>query len=52
MVASGRTIKEIAAEIALSEKTVGTYRIRIAKKLGLNSNVKLTRYALKNHLVD
>jgi len=52
MVASGRTIKEIAAEIALSEKTVATYRMRIAKKLGLSSNVELTRYALKHRLVD
>jgi two-component system, NarL family, invasion response regulator UvrY len=52
MVASGRTIKGIASEIALSEKTVGTYRMRIAKKLGLNSNVELTRYALKHRLVD
>jgi two-component system invasion response regulator UvrY len=52
MVASGRTIKEIAAELALSEKTVGTYRMRIAKKLGLNSNVELTRYAMQHRLVD
>jgi DNA-binding NarL/FixJ family response regulator len=52
MVASGRIIKDIAAELALSEKTVGTYRARIAKKLGLNSNVELTRYALKHRLVD
>jgi two-component system, NarL family, invasion response regulator UvrY len=52
MVASGRTIKKIAAEIALSEKTVGTYRARIAKKMGLSSNVELTRYALKHGLID
>ena len=52
LVASGRTIKEIATELALSEKTVGTYRMRIAKKLGLASNVELTRYALKHRLVD
>jgi DNA-binding NarL/FixJ family response regulator len=52
MVACGRTIKEIAAEIALSEKTVGTYRARIARKLGLHSNVELTHYALKYRLVD
>lgn len=52
MVASGRTIKAIAAELALSEKTVGTYRLRIAKKLGLASNVELTRYAMKHRLVD
>jgi two-component system, NarL family, invasion response regulator UvrY len=52
LVASGRTIKEIADELCLSEKTVGTYRMRIAKKLALNSNVGLTRYALKHRLVD
>jgi two-component system invasion response regulator UvrY len=39
-------------ELALSEKTVGTYRLRMAKKLGLNSNVELTRYALKHQLAD
>ena len=52
MVASGKTIKEISSELALSEKTVGTYRLRIAKKMGLNSNVDLTRYAMKHRLVD
>jgi two-component system, NarL family, invasion response regulator UvrY len=52
MVANGRTIKEIADELSLSEKTIGTYRMRIAKKLGMNSNVELARYAMKHHLVD
>ena len=52
MIASGETIKEIASELALSEKTVGTYRLRIAKKMGLNSNVELTRYAMKHRLVE
>jgi two-component system invasion response regulator UvrY len=51
-VASGRTIKEIAAELALSEKTVGTYRRRISQKLGLATNVELTRYSLQHRLVD
>ena len=52
MVSLGRTIKEIAAELALSEKTVGTYRTRISQKMGLATNVDLTRYALKHNLVD
>jgi len=52
LVARGRAIKEIAAELALSEKTVGTYRTRISKKMGLASNVELTRYALQHRLVD
>jgi len=52
MVAKGRTIKEIAAELALSEKTVGTYRSRLSKKMGLATNVELTRYALQHRLAD
>jgi DNA-binding NarL/FixJ family response regulator len=52
LIASGRSIKEVAAEMALSEKTVATYRLRTAKKLGLDSNVELTRYALKHQLAD
>ncbi len=52
MVASGRTQREIAAELHLSEKTVSTYRARIAEKLGLSTSVELTRYAMKHRLVD
>jgi len=51
-VATGRTIKEIAAELSLSEKTIGTYRSRISEKLGLATNVELARYALKHGLVE
>jgi len=52
MVAKGRSLKEIATELALSEKTVGTYRCRLSKKMGLATNVELARYALKHGLVD
>lgn len=52
MIAAGKSIKEIAAELSLSEKTVGTYRLRIAEKMDLSSNVELTRYALQHRLVD
>ena len=52
LIASGRTIKEIAAQLSLSEKTVGTYRTRISAKMGLATNVELTRYALQHRLVD
>lgn len=50
-IAEGSSIKEIAAELALSEKTIATYRSRISEKLQLSSNVELTRYALMHHLV-
>jgi two-component system, NarL family, invasion response regulator UvrY len=52
LIASGRTIKEIAAQLSLSEKTVGTYRTRISEKMRLATNVELTRYALQHKLVD
>jgi two-component system, NarL family, invasion response regulator UvrY len=52
MIASGKTIKEIAAELSLSEKTIATYRTRIAEKLNLTTNVEFTRYALKHRLVE
>lgn len=51
-VALGRTLKEIAAELTLSEKTIGTYRARISEKLRLSTNVDLARYALQHKLVD
>ncbi len=51
-IALGKTIKEISADLALSAKTVATYRTRIAEKMGLSSNVELTRYAIQHHLVE
>lgn len=52
LVASGLSLKEIAAQLALGEKTISTYRQRIAMKLGVSTNVELTRYALRNGLVE
>ena len=52
LIAAGRTIKEIASELVLSEKTVATYRARLSEKMGLATNVELARYALQHHLAD
>lgn len=52
MIASGMTLKEIGADLALSEKTVATYRARIAEKMGLSTNVDLTRYAMRHGLIE
>ncbi len=51
-VAMGSTIREIAAQLLLSEKTIATYRARVSEKLGLATNVELARYAMRNGLVD
>ena len=52
LIAQGRSIKEIAVELSLSDKTIGTYRLRIADKMHLSSNVDIARYALKHGLVE
>ena len=51
MMASGKTQSQIADELALSVKTISTYRSRIIAKMGLKSNAEITRYAIENRLV-
>ncbi len=51
MIASGRTVKEIAGELALSVKTISTYRARILEKMGMKNNAQLTHYTIQNQLV-
>jgi DNA-binding NarL/FixJ family response regulator len=50
MIASGKTLKEIAQEINLSPKTISTFRARILQKMHLKSNAELIQYAIKNRL--
>jgi two-component system invasion response regulator UvrY len=52
MIASGKTVTEIGEELALSVKTISTYRVRILEKLNMKNNAELTRYAIKEGLVD
>jgi len=52
LISLGKTLKEIAADLALSDKTIATYRARISAKLGLGTNVELARYALRHRLAD
>lgn len=44
----GKSCEEIAAELGLSIKTVGTYRCRLKEKLGIpDTGVSLALYAMK-----
>jgi two-component system, NarL family, invasion response regulator UvrY len=52
LLASGKTINEIADQLSISDKTVRTYRERLLKKVNLNNDVELTHYAIKHKLVD
>jgi len=51
LLASGKQINQIAAEMFLSPSTVSTYRARILKKLKLTDNAGLVRYAVKQQLI-
>jgi DNA-binding NarL/FixJ family response regulator len=50
--AKGETIGHMADSMALSVKTVSTYRTRVMEKMKLASNSDLTYYALKNGLIQ
>ena len=52
LLASGKTLHQIAEEMRLSPSTVSTYRGRILKKLGLTTNVDLVHYAMKYRLIE
>jgi two-component system, NarL family, invasion response regulator UvrY len=52
MLAVGKSVKEIGADLALSEKTISTYRTRIIGKMNMRSNAELMRYALRAGLVE
>ena len=52
LVAMGRSNKEIAAELVISEKTVKTHMSNILSKLGLEDRTQLAIYAIKYNLVD
>ncbi len=52
MLAKGKSVKEIATELFISDKTVSTHRTRILKKMGLEKNADLIRYAIKNNLIE
>jgi two-component system invasion response regulator UvrY len=52
LIASGKTVGEIAEMLSLSDKTISTYRARILEKMGMKTNAELTHYAIQNKLVD
>ena len=52
LLASGKTLHQIAEEMRLSPSTVSTYRGRILKKLSLSTNVDLVHYAMKHRLIE
>jgi two-component system invasion response regulator UvrY len=52
MLASGKSVKEMGAELSLSVKTISTYRTRIFEKLKFKSNADAVRYVISERLLD
>jgi two-component system, NarL family, invasion response regulator UvrY len=52
MLGSGKSVKEIGIALALSPKTVSTYRTRILDKLHMRTTAQLVRYALGHGLAE
>jgi len=52
LIASGKSLKEIALELMLSDKTISTYRSRILNKMNLKTNAELINYAIKHNMVN
>jgi DNA-binding NarL/FixJ family response regulator len=50
--AAGQSTRGISQDLALSIKTIATYRARVFQKLGMRSNAELAAYAVRNHLAD
>ena len=50
LIAAGRTVGEIAGQLNLSVKTVSTYRTIVLRKLSLENNAQLMRYAQEHGL--
>lgn len=50
--ASGKSVKAIADELALSAKTISTFRSRIFEKLAVHNDVELASYARENNLLN
>ena len=52
LIASGKTVSQIAEDLFLSVTTVSTYRARILYKMHLKTNAELTHYAVVNRIIE
>jgi DNA-binding NarL/FixJ family response regulator len=51
LIASGKTVTEIAGQLSLSVKTISTHRTRVLEKLGVKNSAAIVQYAVRNGLV-
>ena len=51
LIASGKSMTQIADELSLSIKTVSTYKTRVGEKTGLSSTADMTRYSIEHGII-
>jgi two-component system invasion response regulator UvrY len=52
LIASGKSLTDIAEIMSLSPKTISVYRGRMLDKMGFKNNAEAIHYAITHHLVD
>jgi DNA-binding NarL/FixJ family response regulator len=52
LLAAGKTVSQIAGELALSAKTISTYRTRLLEKMRMTTTAELMHYAIANRLAE
>ena len=52
LIAEGRTMKEVAAALGLSPRTVETHKYQVMQLLGLQTTADLVRYAIEHGLIS
>lgn len=51
LIAAGKPPREIASELNVSVKTIGSHRARLLEKMGLKNNAEIVQYAIEHHLL-
>jgi len=52
LLARGLSVNEVAAELAISNKTVSTHKARLMQKMGFQNNSEIVRYAVEFNLIE
>lgn len=52
LIVEGKSTKEIASHLRLSENTVGAHRANIMRELGVRRTAEVVAYAIRNRLVN
>ena len=52
LLGSGKTVGAVSSQLALSPKTISTYRTRILKKMNVKTTAELVRYVIEHDLAE